>query len=1475
MAMKIGGQSTANTSARAISTASALALKLPSLDDLQKYGQVDLQTANSYGIVCQYLHKFNGGPSPIVFLQSKIAASLDTLRGKVGPSAPVHGISSFEERGAWLACLRDWSAVVLAKQGGADAVAKAQAPGILRFWRELSRLEDLRSFANSDKAQSLSLSDVQQRLPDLDGCEEAVLVICREANRSESGRQDGRYSPVVAVWLHKQANGALGPNEAAQLVINHSEFFDSESGEPRNNLDLDAINSWIALQEPLGVALKGDKASDVQERGDTVGESSEPAWADFIARWDRLTAHWIQGSQGLGGLCVALRGDDATAFTLRLVNAKEVMASQHAGLLESAAMSLGQHPLLSGALERIACAPACAPERLSLSAMAHHNFVGHMDTCKAGKRSRAFPLDPTQRMAAMVVSDLAFSTGAELLPVNGPPGTGKTSFLRAALASNWVRSALNEAAHPPVVYGVAATNQAVSNMIEAFGAIRSTEPDGPAYPWLGGLSSYGWFFPSKSEAQKRQDLMLLEWSDAQRTAFAPSGAASDFACKDVQEHQSILMERACHALGLDRQDATLDGVMACAHARLRGVYEELQARQRQYQKALTDGAFAWRSASGSMAKLRLFEARLQALVAHQRDIERRSAFAVAAVETLELLVLQESKLEASWRSLLPNRLRQWVWAREFTDLAVLRERAAVVLKPLSRPLHSDLPSLGLMLRQLESEVDDLSGQIAVGKAQIVSLEREVSGLREVRHLRRKAIENLFGLTGLNDALDGAAPHDSQGRRRLRRNLLLSFARGAHKGAKAHVDASESWIHCLEAPLDTALRVPMFHWAARYWECRWLQEELRQAASKDSQRIERLMMLGVIIVATTHKVIRLGKSRVADLLIMDEAGQCLPEIAAACLTLARNAVFVGDVLQLQPVANVCDQVQRAIARKVCPNEVLPPEAMPLGGSAMKIAQLAARRSSGDEPGVTLLFHYRCVPEIIGYCNALLYKGRIQNARVEPRMAQLGWMPAMSWVAVDGKPERSSGSWVNVAEVQAIVDWLVLERKRLTEIPAVGDQPAKTLALADVVAIVTPLARQAALLREALVSAFGEQEVAHMVIGTVHKLQGAERPVVLFSLVQSQPTNQRLMADRDGGMLMNVAVSRARDAFVVFADRKTLKPSAQDAIGDLRADQYEPISVLGRYLRHAGCRLYPTALVIVEAQGKVALVQSALGLGVAVVATHGTLRSASLHDDGLRWSDSPVQWLRKIQEHAGLVREVFIATDDDLAGELIGMHAADDVARVFAQAISGGLSVTVKRMRFADLTRESLNKAFAAAGENFDSQRLAAAVVREFANLIDARIYQESGLPMSSYASAQVRDSLAWLDDEWRRLGVHSLQEVSDKREVWCTVSVTHGAQSGQIRAFVAHDSGALAKPLVLDRVDAQRVAQSLLDSSQLHHVATRQVFQQPGLYPANTTARVLAMAVDELGLDVEVAQRHINALYLQGADLDGEEVACPV
>lgn len=56
--------------------------------------------------------------------------------------------------------------------------------------------------------------------------------------------------------------------------------------------------------------------------------------------------------------------------------------------------------------------------------------------------------------------------------------------------------------------------------------------------------------------------------------------------------------------------------------------------------------------------------------------------------------------------------------------------------------------------------------------------------------------------------------------------------------------------------------------------------------------------------------------------------------------------------------------------------------------------------------------------------------------------------------------------------------------------------------------------------------------NLTIGTVHALQGAERPIILFSSVYGPNMKNTSFFFDMGPNMLNVAVSRAKDSFIMF-------------------------------------------------------------------------------------------------------------------------------------------------------------------------------------------------------------------------------------------------------------------------------------------------------------------------------------------------------
>lgn len=140
--------------------------------------------------------------------------------------------------------------------------------------------------------------------------------------------------------------------------------------------------------------------------------------------------------------------------------------------------------------------------------------------------------------------------------------------------------------------------------------------------------------------------------------------------------------------------------------------------------------------------------------------------------------------------------------------------------------------------------------------------------------------------------------------------------------------------------------------------------------------------------------------------------------------------------------------------------------------------------------------------------------------------LGFQPVNSTSLSQG------GSRINDGEAKSIASWIVRERQSILRY-AVSQQPSwagldESKILKKSVAVVTPFSRQA----QKIVQHLNAANVPDITVGTVHRLQGDERLIVIFSSVYgSTDLATGKFYDRGHNML-NVAASRAKDSFIVF-------------------------------------------------------------------------------------------------------------------------------------------------------------------------------------------------------------------------------------------------------------------------------------------------------------------------------------------------------
>ena len=373
-----------------------------------------------------------------------------------------------------------------------------------------------------------------------------------------------------------------------------------------------------------------------------------------------------------------------------------------------------------------------------------------------------------------------------------------------------------------------------------------------------------------------------------------------------------------------------------------------------------------------------------------------------------------------------------------------------------------------------------------------------------------------------------------------------------------------------------VRYAEFWFAVHYYESRWLIEENPISDKQKGKTFEnvlnamyhRLAMISPCMVMTFFM---LPKQFLAyngneknnyymynyiDLLIVDEAGQISPEIAAPSFSLAKKAVVVGDEEQIPPVWGTSRalDISIAISNKVIANKAqyLELETNGLNCSQSSIMKLASLSCAYEKykKGLFLCEHRRCYNEIILYCNELVYAGKLEPKRgnsIENKNNELeGILPAMGHRQISTlRSQKVGSSRQNIEEAQQIVVWI--KENYSTLVNCYKKMETNEFEERSLIGVITPFKSQSILINRILKKEIPEF-AKYIDVGTVHTFQGAERKIIIFSSVYGNEDGCYFINRAPN--LMNVAVSRAKDSFLVFGDSGCLNGGEKTAAGLLK-------------------------------------------------------------------------------------------------------------------------------------------------------------------------------------------------------------------------------------------------------------------------------------------------------------------------------------
>lgn len=727
-------------------------------------------------------------------------------------------------------------------------------------------------------------------------------------------------------------------------------------------------------------------------------------------------------------------------------------------------------------------------------------------SASCGSMSKAFPLATSQRKA---VHAYTRTKAGDVLAVSGPPGTGKTTMLQAIVANLITTHAL-QGKKAPVIVGSSTNNQAVTNIIDSFSSVasdqhgpldfrwllKSVEKEGvpneesTSFETLPGIAAY---CPSKSRLAEARKSYLVEQTDK-------SGVYSEYSNEAYLDYANKAFFAYTKQL-TGREVSSFKHVQEWLHTTLAGLEN---------------------------AKNRLINS------------------ACMLIKQVDMINCVES-LDEQYRIAKTNQLKAQENLRRWMTIDKERPRTRFLRKPAS----SDEDLIYANKNESDSFPNTLDSITHVKEyyKQIMNQQGErASTIQQNRSDYDKAKRNYHNAFDSVVVLLESSMKDE--------DIVNQF--------KKFDPQNEGALLELDKILDTTVRYAEFWLSVHYFESQWLMDctsqdnlipkENRWQDKEESQKKywQQVASLTPCLVMTEYQLPKYftlygGKEKSKeydlgriDLLIVDEAGQVNSPVALASFALAKQAVVVGDIQQLSPVWSLTPEADKEIAEDNGVSSDNWDERSNCGLTSSRPSSLMRAAANAcawfhhdEEAGLFLEEHYRCVEGIIKLSNKLLYKERLVPSRVKESKIEKLIDPFIFHVVPGSKDKKVGSSRKNEVEAVAIVEWLKVNSDSLEKIYG--------MKIDKIVGIVTPFAAQAQLIKTTL-SQYDQKLAQTMTIGTAHKLQGAERAVILFSAVYGDESGDAGFIERTPE-LTNVAVSRAKDLFIVFGSKKRLDDSGK--------------------------------------------------------------------------------------------------------------------------------------------------------------------------------------------------------------------------------------------------------------------------------------------------------------------------------------------
>lgn len=269
------------------------------------------------------------------------------------------------------------------------------------------------------------------------------------------------------------------------------------------------------------------------------------------------------------------------------------------------------------------------------------------------------------------------------------------------------------------------------------------------------------------------------------------------------------------------------------------------------------------------------------------------------------------------------------------------------------------------------------------------------------------------------------------------------------------------------------------------------------------------------------------------LLIDEAGQGVPQAVVGALQRAKRAIIVGDPFQIEPVSNLDTALRTELqtyfgvedcwSRAEASIQTISDRANPFG-TEVKV------EDESTWIGCPLWVHRRCIEPMATISNQIAYQGKMVIATMPPKLDKQFPLGDSRWIDIGGECQNDP-HWITAQgeEVVELLSQLVAAEKALPNLYIIS--PFKGIS-----------SNLKSLLREKNSQwAIGlpNPDINNWVkesVGTVHTFQGKEADAVIFVLGGDNSSRPAIEWASKKPNILNVAATRAKYRLYIIGNRK---------------------------------------------------------------------------------------------------------------------------------------------------------------------------------------------------------------------------------------------------------------------------------------------------------------------------------------------------